>query len=309
MKTVIGQLFDIQYGEKEYHNKEWLDGNEGKTVLISSKGEDNGVYGFFAIEAKYNAPFISVPSTGTVGQAFVQEKDCSVDDNCLVLIPKEKLSKEALYEVAYQIRINSWKYKYGRQITPLRLSKQIINLTSLKKDWNAYEKSITPESLSKRQNIKPKLIKQIKLKDLFFVKKGQGSYLEKLDIGNTPVVSTKTGDNGVCGFFDIAPLFKKYCITIGRIECNPRVQLLDFSTVPDDMFVLIPKKTVTPEFIFYVASVIKLDGWKFNYSRKVTKERLDEIILNMPIQKDGFDLKYIVQVAASSYGYNFIGRN
>ena len=67
--TTIGNLFDIEYGQKEYHNKEWLEGNEGNSILISSKGDDNGIYGFFNIKPKYKKIIITVPSTGTVGHA------------------------------------------------------------------------------------------------------------------------------------------------------------------------------------------------------------------------------------------------
>ncbi len=116
----IGQLFDICYGQKEYHNKEWLEGDIGNGILISSKGEDNGVYGFFNIDSKFKAPFITVQGYGTIGQAFVQEYDCSVDDHLLVLKPKRKMSISDMYQVAYQIRLLKWKYKYGRGITPSR---------------------------------------------------------------------------------------------------------------------------------------------------------------------------------------------
>src|SRR3989338_2785038 len=105
----IKDLFNVKYGQKEYHDKEWLEGEEGKNILISSKGDDRGVYGFFNIENKFKAPFISAPSTGTIGQAFVQIIDCSVDDNCLVLLPKEKMTVEELNQIAFQIRQNKWR--------------------------------------------------------------------------------------------------------------------------------------------------------------------------------------------------------
>lgn len=138
MKTTIGELFDVSYGQKEYHNKSLLEGEEGENMIISSKGEDNGVYGFYNVSNGYKAPFITVPSTGTIGQAFVQLTDCSVDDNCLVLTPKKKLSTEHLFQVAYQIRLTKWKYKYGRQITPGRLQDQKIILDELNINYNQY---------------------------------------------------------------------------------------------------------------------------------------------------------------------------
>ena len=83
----LEQLFNINYGQREYHSKENLD--NGETLLISSQGGDNGCYGFFDIEVKFKLPFITVPSTGSIGEAFVQLYPCCVDDNCLVLIPKK----------------------------------------------------------------------------------------------------------------------------------------------------------------------------------------------------------------------------
>ena len=51
-----------------------------------------------------------MPRTGSIGKAFVQEYNCSIDDNCLVLIPLEnfKYSIIDLYFVSGIIRLNSW---------------------------------------------------------------------------------------------------------------------------------------------------------------------------------------------------------
>jgi hypothetical protein len=94
MISTIGKLFDISWGQKEYHSKEHLIGLDGNVSLISSKGTDNGIYGFFDIPVKYKAPFITVPSTGTIGQAFIQENDCCVNDDVLIMFPKQKMPIE-----------------------------------------------------------------------------------------------------------------------------------------------------------------------------------------------------------------------
>src|SRR3989339_73738 len=124
--TTIGSLFDVEYGQKEYESKSFLEGEYGNTPLISSKGDENGVYDFYNIQSYYKAPFITVPRVGTIGQAFVQDKDCCVDNNCMVLLPKADINIEKLYQIAYQIRLNKWKYKYGRQITPKRIKAQQV---------------------------------------------------------------------------------------------------------------------------------------------------------------------------------------
>src|SRR3989344_5306282 len=166
MLTTIGKLFDIEYGQKEYHNKEWLEGNEGKSILISSKGDNNGVYGFFDIKDKYKAPMITVQGYGTIGQAFVQEYDCSVDDHLLILIPKKKLTIEELYQVALQIRLDKWRYRYGRGITPDRFAVQQIRLIESKINYKQFSQKLTPHKSKKVKPPKNLSIKLVKVDDL-----------------------------------------------------------------------------------------------------------------------------------------------
>lgn len=309
MKTTIDELFTIVYGQREYHNKEWLEETKGGNLLISSKGTDNGAYGFFDIPAKYKAPFITVQGYGTIGHAFVQEQDCSVDDHMLILIPKQKIKLDELYQVAYQIRLTKWKYKYGRGITPSRLSSQRIVLHDFGRDWNKFEKLITPAKPERVHLEPPSEIKILKVNELFEVKKGKGSYLEKLSEGNVPVISTQDSDNGICGYYDIEPTFEKGSITIGRIMCNPHVQLNNFATVPDDMYVLVPLSKFPLDFLFYVSSIIRKQKWRFNYSRKVTKGKLEGIEIPLPIKGGELDFDYTKSVANNSYGYSVIGSN
>lgn len=306
MKTTIGKLFDVEYGQKQYENKSLLQGEEGNNIIISSKGTDNGVYGFYNVENGYKAPIISVPRTGTIGQAFVQPFDCSIDNNCLVLKPKQKLSIEKLFEVAYQIRLTKWKYKYGRQITPTRLKEEHIILGNINVNFTELQKELTPKE-KKKKNIQPKgKLKIFKLKNLFKVKKGKGSYLEHLSLGDTPIVSTQAPDCGVVGFYEVEPTFKGGNITIGRIMCNPNVQLLPFATVPDDVFVLEPLKKVDKEFLFYVSSLIKNQNWRFNYYRKATKKKFEEMEIHIPTVKGDIDYSFIKEIVSNSYGYTDI---
>ncbi len=165
--TTIGKLFDIEYGQKEYHNKEWLEGNEGNNILISSKGDDNGVYGFFDIKPKYTKTIITVPGYGTIGQAFVQEYPCAVEDHLLILIPKQKLKIEQLFQIAYQIRLDKWKYKYGRGITPKRLASQKIKLIESWIDYKKFVKKITKKNKEKKFK-NTDLLRNKMLNELFY---------------------------------------------------------------------------------------------------------------------------------------------
>jgi hypothetical protein len=136
----LDDIFILSYGQKEYESKDGL--KKGKTILISSKGEDKGCYGFFDIKPFYKAPFITVPRTGTIGQAFVQELDCCANSDCIILTLKdETLGLTQLYQIATQIRKIKWKYNYGRKITPERLGKELV-VYFRKTQQPAFEKDI-----------------------------------------------------------------------------------------------------------------------------------------------------------------------
>ena len=118
--SVISTYFDIYYGQKSLHSKEGL--TPGKALIISASGIDNGCYGFFDFDDVIEPPFVSVPSTGSIGRAHVQKWPCGVTDDCLILIPKKGVARELLYIAAAVIRQERWRFNYGRKITPDRIA-------------------------------------------------------------------------------------------------------------------------------------------------------------------------------------------
>lgn len=125
---VVGEYFDIVYGQKALHSKDGL--LPGDTLVISSSGMDNGCYGFFdrdplrdpPFETILKPPFVTVPSTGSIAVAHVQEWPCGVTDDCLLLLPKEGVRHAMLYVAAAAIRNERWRFSYGRKATPERIA-------------------------------------------------------------------------------------------------------------------------------------------------------------------------------------------
>jgi hypothetical protein len=117
--NTIGDFFYIGYGQKTLHSKERL--TPGSSLVISSSGIDNGCYGFFDFDELIAPPFVTVPSTGSIGKAHVQKWPCGVTDDCLILLPKEGVTEELLFVAAAVIRRERWRFNYGRKITPKRI--------------------------------------------------------------------------------------------------------------------------------------------------------------------------------------------
>jgi hypothetical protein len=82
---------------------------------------DNGCYGFFDFDDLIRPPFVTVPSTGSIGQAFVQLLPCGVTDDCLILTPNPGTDIEDLFIAAAVLRLERWRFNYGRKATPQRI--------------------------------------------------------------------------------------------------------------------------------------------------------------------------------------------
>lgn len=118
--NVIGKYFEIYYGQNELENKDGL--GYGVTPVISSSGEDNGLFGFYAYDWLILPPFVTVPRTGSIGHAHVQEFPCGASSDNLLLLPKKDTQLEMLYVAAAIIRREKWRFNHGAKMTPQRIA-------------------------------------------------------------------------------------------------------------------------------------------------------------------------------------------
>jgi len=119
--NTIGELFDIYYGQKEHHSREGIP--PGDSLVVSPTEQYNGCYGWLMFEQLIEAPFVTAAQTGTIGEAFVQMEPCGVNDDCLILLPKEgkPLPIACLFIAAALTRLERWRFTYGRKLTPDRI--------------------------------------------------------------------------------------------------------------------------------------------------------------------------------------------
>ncbi|MBI4743056.1 MAG: hypothetical protein HY777_16235 [Betaproteobacteria bacterium] len=97
--------------------------------------------------------YFTVAQTGSIGEAFVQTEPCGVNDDCLILLPKKgkALSDAMLFMAAAVIRLEKWRFSYGRKLTPSRISEYRFDISPPLKAWAtdraAQWKVITEQSL------------------------------------------------------------------------------------------------------------------------------------------------------------------
>jgi hypothetical protein len=293
-------LFNIGYGQKEYHNKENL--TNGKTLLISSQAEDNGCYGFFDVQINYEPPFISVPSTGSIGEAFVQLHSCCVDDNCLVLMPKEEYPIEYLFYIASMIRHHKWRFMYGRQLTPDRIGRvEVLKPQQFKTKINFM--NLVEQLKPKKQSVKDIEYNQKKkefiLSDLFNINSGEYHSVNKLKKGEIPLISCSDNDNGIVGFYDIPnENTHKNCITVaydGR-PLTAKYHNYTFSAY-DNVGILTPKQNMRKTTLLFITLLLNIERWRYGYGRKCYKQKLERLKIKLPInKKNKVDEDYIKKI-------------
>lgn len=78
----------------------------------------------------------------------------------------------------------------------------------------------------------------------------------------------------------------------------------------DDVNVLYPKFPLTPTIALFIAALIRLERYRFNYGRKWHLERMKASVIRLPIEGDGTpDWQYMEQYIMSLPFSSQIGGN
>jgi len=292
--AIFYDFFDISYGQNELHSKRNLIPMKNGTPLISSKGTDQGIYGYFDIKPKYKH-VISVPNTGTICQAFYQGEECCIDDNCLVMLPKKKLSIQEMIYFSMMIRKEAYKYMYGRQVTPERLGNTIIpNVPEWVKNkpvsyFKDFDKRL--ENASK-QKLDIKNWKEFVYSDLFEIKKGKRVIVDEImdKNGKYNFVSAIKNDNGVYCKTNLVPNQNANVITV-NYDGNGGVAETFYQDEPfwalDSVNILYPKFKLNRFIAMFLITLIRKERYRFNYGRKWHKDRMEKSTILLPIDKNG----------------------
>ena len=287
--TNFYDFFDICYGQGEYNSKNHLNQNKNGIPLISSKGTDRGIYGYYHIKPKYKH-VISVPRTGSVCQAFYQNIDCCIDNNCLVMIPKNKLSIQEMIYFSMLVKKESYKYLYGRQVTPDRLGNTTIpdipkwiNKKSLP-DFNNFSQ---PVKKSKKY-FDTKNWKWFQYDSIFNI--DRGFYNKRPEkIGDINFISATGDNNGVTDKLAKDVIEKMYdgnCLTVvnnGASTATAFYQKEQFTCSHDVNIINTINIKLNPFIAMFLIPLIGLEKSRFGYGRKWRYARMLKTKIKLPV--------------------------
>ena len=117
----------------------------GNTYLISATSKNNGVIRKINREPEYQENKITVSQIGTAGEAYYQSKPFCATCNVAVFTPKFELNIYRALFLCPLIRLEKFKYNYGRTWTLGRMKSSKIKLPvniNGAPDWEYMERYI-----------------------------------------------------------------------------------------------------------------------------------------------------------------------
>ena len=302
-----------------------LDQIIGNIVYISSSKKNNGIDNYILppnfMKIYKNA--LTLNNSGSVGYCFYHPYKFVVSDHCKVIQIKDKKIKLNNYISLFLkpiIESMKSKYNFAREINNERLKKEKILLPATKNklpDWEFMEnyikslsKEIRYDSKVTENRINKKIIKlmsetwkEFKIKDIFIIQKGERLTVVHRTLGNTPLLTASSVNNGISSFIDYEMFKDKKKIFENKITvdmfCNVFYQ--EFKYFSDDNIHTLLFKNKSYEKYYenkyinlFLVSILKQLSKKYDYGRQVRLKRFEEEIISLPVvNKKEIDFEYM----------------
>jgi type I restriction-modification system DNA methylase subunit len=145
--------------------------------------------------------------------------------------------------------------------------------------------------------------------DLFEISRGDYHVSSSLDDGTIPLISCKSVENGIEGYFDIDTGIHQNCLTIasdGSWPLTTFYQPYRFAA-KDNVIICSPKDSLKMRTLLFISAQLNSQIWRFSYGRKAYLNKLSKIQISLPIKANGqIDEKSIESIVNSSPIWNDI---
>lgn len=308
MKLIpLNKIFNIKYGNQFDLNKLELDENS-HINFVSRSSQNLGVVArvnTYKDTEPFPAGLITVTLGGTyLLSSFVQQHPFYTAQNIKILTPLRSMSLEEKIFYCKAIELNRYRYSsHGREanktlnellvpeIMPAKFAHvEFSNILQQNKN------SVTKEKIY----LNPSNWTTFNLIDLFDISASCDSLIDDLQIGGrTPYISSTEKNNGVFEYVDELPTNKGNTITANRGGSVGFFfyQPIDYLATPVDVRILTPKFDLNKYTALFLTAILKLEKFKFNYSRKMGTDRLKKIKIKLPSKNNkpdwGFMENYI----------------
>jgi hypothetical protein len=294
MKLVeITDLFEVRYGVNLELIKleECSKQEQGSINFISRTDKNNGISAYVQkldILKPNPSHTISVAGGGSVLATFFQQEEYYSGRDIYILVPKKKFTDVEMLFYCYCIRKNKYRYNYGRQAN--KTLKAILIPEKMPSEWE----NLDLKTLNTLQE-KPLIEREVQLTtinwawfnltDYFDISASRDSLSDDLTEGSkTPYITSSESNNGVTSFFEEDATNKAGTITANRGGSVGYFfyQPVDYMSTPVDVRILTPKFKIDPFIGLFIKTILQLEKYRYNYSRKMGTDRLKSFKIKLP---------------------------
>lgn len=304
----INSLFDVLLSKGDLKIDEV---ESGLIPLISSGETNNGVVGYIDSRGDGKAKIFkgNAITIDMFGNAFYQKDDFYAVSHGRVniLMPKFNLNQNIAMFIITLIYKNQYRYSYGRALYSDEAKKMIIKLPINAKgepDWEFMEnyiKSLHYKPLTTKnrpENVPPLNVDkwgEFSLKELFNIKRGsrlvkdEDYFDDKDNFYKFPVITAKTTDNGVDGYYYESNCDGNCIIACGEASGMYSTYQKEPCWIMDTARIFSFKENIeiefTPTLGLFFAALLTYNMYRFSYGRKAKPSNMNTIIIKLPVKK------------------------
>ncbi|WP_202629753.1 restriction endonuclease subunit S [Cronobacter dublinensis] len=131
----LEDIFDIKKGQRLTK----ANMTQGETPYVGASDSNNGITRLIGQEALHQGGTITVSYNGSVAEAFYQPKAFWATDDVNVLYPKFKMSVSTAMFICAIIKLEKYRFNYGRKWNLERMKKSEIRLPTTSKGELDYQ--------------------------------------------------------------------------------------------------------------------------------------------------------------------------
>lgn len=284
--TTLDNIFKIYNGTDLELNQ--LDQHNGNLRFVSRTRKNNGVSAYVkTIDGINPLPANSITvalSSASVLFAFLQEFQYYTGYHVACLVPKEKMTKQEMLYYCACITANRYKYNFGRQANKTIASLKVPDMSEIPQWVNKTKiQDLThlDKPLITKDNISPKSYEIFEFNKLF--KYTQEEIYEKIATVN--LVSALTKNNGIKGVVNTNSYIdgNKLTITSNGIYTGTAFYQEKPFVTQDSIAIELIDHELNKYIAMYLICLINNEKFRFNYGRKSSKTKLEQLRLKLPV--------------------------
>ena len=289
---LVSELFDIKYGiNLELDALEQSDDADAIN-FVARTAENNGVVARVKrIPGKEPQPagILTCAGGGSVLSTFVQDKPFYSGRDLYLLIPKKEMSLEEKLFYCHAIKMNAYRYSYGRQANRTLKNINLPPLPDWLKKYKIDYTAINTKIKHKELLFDTTSWQSFKLSDLFDISGTKTTKLDELESygsGKYPYVTTQATNNGVAGFYNYFTEKGNVLVIDSAVAGFCSYQAFNFSA-SDHVEKLTPKFRLNSYIGAYLATIINKERYRYSYGRKFNQTKIRNTVIKLPVDKNG----------------------